>query len=313
MSSDVWWFENANGGTLSITDDLSSPYNVGSIVFGPSAAAFNFAGFGAKTLNLYGGLSNLGSNLEQFGATINFALQQNVTFTTNVAGGLSIGGVISGVGVGITKAGLGTLTLTGTNAYTGATNVAGGTLVLDFAHSSAAANGILGSISGAYSALNMTGGALAIVGKASETDRQTFSGLTVGSATAGTPGVAATIAVTTGGSAGASVGVNLGAIAVNVGSTLNFAPGAGVTLTTSTNNVGAGILGGAVFYSSGASRQRLRHVAHRRSDRCASVGELRRKDRLLTSHRGQRCKQDRFVQWNEFLERRRCSHGHHRY
>ena len=43
----------------------------------------------------------------------------------------TVSGVISGVGGSLTKVGTGTLTLSGTNTYTGATTVNGGTLVVD--------------------------------------------------------------------------------------------------------------------------------------------------------------------------------------
>jgi autotransporter-associated beta strand protein len=57
-------------------------------------------------------------------------LTVNRTITSNGSGTLTLGGVISGVGFGITKAGSGPMTLAGANTYTGTTVVSGGTLNL---------------------------------------------------------------------------------------------------------------------------------------------------------------------------------------
>ena len=61
--------------------------------------------------------------------------------TVNAASGnIAIGGAISGATYGLTKTGPSTLTLTGTNTYTGATSVSAGTLVVNGDQSAATGN-----------------------------------------------------------------------------------------------------------------------------------------------------------------------------
>src|SRR3546814_150524 len=124
----------------------------------------------------------------------------------------------------LTKGGAGTLTLSGTNSYTGATNVGGGTLALDFAAASApTANIIDGS-----STLYMSGGTLSLAGAAGEANVQTFNGLNI---TAGNSNITGTSA------AGGSMTVNLGAIN-RTGGLINFNLPAAGNITTSNAGLG---------------------------------------------------------------------------
>jgi autotransporter-associated beta strand protein len=57
------------------------------------------------------------------------AVSLNASRTVSINGGnLTVGGIISGTGFGLTKAGAGTLTLTGNNTYSGTTTINAGTL-----------------------------------------------------------------------------------------------------------------------------------------------------------------------------------------
>lgn len=60
----------------------------------------------------------------------NYVLGANTLATGSLNTSTQVDGVISGTGGGLTKVGTGTLTLTGTNTYTGATTVSAGTLTL---------------------------------------------------------------------------------------------------------------------------------------------------------------------------------------
>jgi autotransporter-associated beta strand protein len=136
----------------------------------------------------------------------------------------SFAGVISGGTGGITKTGTGTQTLTGTNTYTGNTRINLGTLALDFSAATAPATNIISS----SSALNLAGGTLSLIGKASTTNSQTFASTTL------TAGNASALSLTANVTANPLL-LNLGAITRNVGSTLN------ITLPTGTQSATNGV------------------------------------------------------------------------
>ncbi|MEI7750702.1 MAG: autotransporter-associated beta strand repeat-containing protein, partial [Candidatus Omnitrophota bacterium] len=142
----------------------------------------------------------------------------------------------------LTKSGLGTQVLSGTNTYTGTTTVNTGTLSLDFLATGApAANIIAGS-----SALAIGGGTLLLMGKASTTNSQTVNGLTLNRGSSA-------ITLTANGTVNPLV-LNLGAITRNVGSTVNFTQPTGTLsatngITTGTGTASTILTGSGVAYA----------------------------------------------------------------
>ncbi|MDQ0589228.1 autotransporter-associated beta strand repeat-containing protein [Variovorax paradoxus] len=140
--------------------------------------------------------------------------------TLNAASGsTTYAGSITGSG-SLTKLGLSTLTLTGANTYTGATNIGAGTLALNFAGAGGPASNI---VSGA-STLNMSGGTLTVTGAAGEANTQAFNGLnvTAGSNRIGTaPGAGGTVTVSLGGITRGGGLVDFGTSANGIISTAN--------------------------------------------------------------------------------------------
>ena len=113
-----------NGGTYDLNNFSDT---IGALTVN-SGATGGTVTTGTGTLTLGGNVTSTGGAAN---ATIsgNLALGGNRTFTTtNAADGLTVSAVISGVNT-LTKAGAGTLTLSGANTYTGTTTISAGTLV----------------------------------------------------------------------------------------------------------------------------------------------------------------------------------------
>lgn len=166
-ANDSFIFGVAGAGGLLLNNDLSVGFSINAITYNPGAGAF-VIGDSSATPNL-GNSFVLGGNVTNNSTspqTINapFTMTAVRTITTLSGGGdMILGGNTSGSGGGITKAGGGTLTLAGTNSYTGVTTVSGGLLKVTgtstgsaFAVSGAALGGS-GSIGGAVT-VSGTGG-----------------------------------------------------------------------------------------------------------------------------------------------------------
>ena len=198
--------------------------SAGTLVAGTDQAFASTSGLQVDggTLDL-NGQSVTAPSLAGAGGTV--ALGSGTLTLKSSTGTTAYSGTITGTG-GVTKLGASTATLSGANAYTGATTIGGGTLSLDFSAAGAPANNIIN----AASALNLNGGTLAIKGRAGA-DSQAFSALNI---SAGSNRISATAG------AGGSLNVALGGIN-RTGGLIDFGYNAGTTLSTTHAD---GVLGG---------------------------------------------------------------------
>ena len=221
-------FGAAGPGGTALVDDLMRPgaNTVGGLEFTPDAPAYTIspAAAGTNGFSLTAGIANRSRNLQTIHDSIAL-LAQRTAFTTSAGGGdLLVTGRITGGG-GIAKSGPGTLTLTGTSTFAGATRIDGGAVRL---------TGGLGSTG----SLVMAGSTFTLARQ--NPGVQTVAGLKLaaGEAVVGNAVATGTLAV--------------GAITRLAGSTVRFDTlvGAIVTTSTTTDN---GLLGPWAVVGSGSA------------------------------------------------------------
>ena len=177
---------------------LDAPITIGNITASDTTHNYTIAGSGANILTL-----DRSSGIP----TLDVTSGRTLTISSQIAG-LD----------GLQKIGLGTLTLTSANSYTGDTTITGSTLNLG----GATASGSLAS-----TVLNLAGGTLSYTRTGSTTQNFTTTNIKLGASTA------STVAGNT---------LNLGDLTRDVGGTLNF--GSVGSIITSEANNGSGIIGG---------------------------------------------------------------------
>ena len=218
-------FDGATG--LGSVNNLPANTLLAGIKFNSTAGAFAISG---NAITLGGDLVDQSTAAQTLGIPV--ALDTTHTFSVANGGTLTISGTISGSNAGLTKTGLGTLTLTAANTFTNTTTINAGTVQLDFTASAPA------SILSSSSSLAFGGGTLNMNASA------TGSAQSV-SATTFNSGASSILATSNGGAAT----LNLGAITRAAGGAVNFTlPSSGAITTTTPNaNFSGGqqtILGG---------------------------------------------------------------------
>jgi autotransporter-associated beta strand protein len=121
-------FGNSSGGAIAVGDaSTGGTDNLGLLINGAFTVGRNV------TVGNYGNVVTLGgtntSGTATFGGTV--ALSKNVNLTAASGGTVTFSNAISGSTYGVTKVGNGTVVLTGTNSYTGATTVKAGVLFVN--------------------------------------------------------------------------------------------------------------------------------------------------------------------------------------
>ena len=211
---------NLTGGTLAVGS--------GGIVVGT---------YGAANFNMGGGTVQANAS---FNPSVNVGLTGSATTSTINSNGynLSFSGNISdsGGGNGLTKAGAGTLTLSGANTYTGATTVAGGTLILNYAANSTVLNSNVLTL--------QSGGTVQLLANSSVATTQNVGTLNVGAG-------GGTVILNPNGGPGVTLNINTSLSATTIGGALLLNVPSSAAVTTSLVGFSNGIYGGRIVYYDG--------------------------------------------------------------
>ena len=234
------WASTSLGASLT----LGSSSSWGGIGVASALTAIGVTGAGPLTLGAGGIDMSAAATDLTWGTPI--ALGASQTWNVNSGRTLTASGIISGSSMGLTKAGLGTLTLKGANTYDGTTTILGGTLVADTASTATVLN--------SSSPLTFTSsGTFQLKGLSAQTRSQTVNGLTL------TSGAAIIDANNTGTSTTIDLRGSGGSLSItrSVGTTVDFKATTGTFGTTALvktaqANDTTGILGAWATVNTGA-------------------------------------------------------------
>jgi autotransporter-associated beta strand protein len=154
---------------LTPNNDTAAANPYAGITFNATAGAFTIGG---NSITLAGDIASTAANPQV--VNLPLILSANRTVNLGATSPLTLGGVISGTGFGLTKTGAGTLALTGTNTYTGVTTFSGGTVTFTTLGNGGIA-GNLGQAANAAANLVLDGGTLKFIGGAAQTANRGFT------------------------------------------------------------------------------------------------------------------------------------------
>lgn len=226
-SGDSLVFTGSSTNGTSLTDDRFTPgaFTIASITFNNNALGYtiNPQTPGTNGFTLSGAITNYSPNTQTINDLITLSGNDTINATS---GNIAVGGNISGTNFGLIKIGNATLTLSGSESYTGNTTVSAGTLLLTGSLSSPGL--VVGG--GAFSYAPTVGGSTQSFASGTSV---AGGGSTINSASGDT--------------------VSLGAISRSTGGTVDFNSTTTGTITTSNTNDATGILGAWATTESGTS------------------------------------------------------------
>jgi fibronectin-binding autotransporter adhesin len=236
-------------GPTTLTNDITAGTQFNGITFNAGASAYTLTG---NQITLGGSVINNSANLQTIGLPLELAATR--TFAAN-SGGITVAGAITGTG-GITKDGRDTLTLAGTNTFSGNIAVRGGTLLLDYS-----AGGNTADPLGTSSAITLNMGTLVLKGKTTGTTTETISALNMGD----NLGVANTLRLDANGGDGIDLTVTTFGLAAQAGSSQNInlvdlSSSSGNSLTASGLSASTAVINGVVMQSPSAGSGRANLV-----------------------------------------------------